>query len=75
MKHQINAEAEMAAMGFMMLAIIQTHPDKSALRACLDSLVSDFQTMLITSGGASALPLPIRDALSKYYSELDRLAQ
>jgi hypothetical protein len=67
----INVDAELGAMGFMMLALINTHPDKKALRATLDLLVSHVQLRTISGGVASSMPEPLRQALDKYYAQLD----
>lgn len=73
MDNQFDVNAEIMAMGFMFLALINTHPNKRALRSTLDSIVSDIQYVGIVGGEMPQLPHPVKHALVKYFSQLDQM--
>lgn len=66
----MNIEAEIAAIQFTLLAIINTRPNKKELLAEFDALFHGIQVGLIASGSEQLTPEPIREALSRFRTQM-----
>lgn len=66
----LNIPAEIGAISFMLLALIETHPDRARLLAVFDALTTGVQLYAAQSGGART-PEPMRVAIQRYRSQID----
>lgn len=63
-------EAEVIAIQFAILALINSHPDKKKLLREFELLTTSVQLQTISSGAGIVTPEPIRHALGRFRSQI-----
>lgn len=65
------APSELMATQIMLMALIQTHPDKRTLLASFDGIVSGMRVHALASG-AGEMPEPLRQALARFREQIEQ---